>query len=133
MYVNRVILLCLPYITSVIYANALSLSLSPPTETSMVKGSLSSHQGWVVCVKWSPTDAHQLLSGSYDSTLRLWDIRSPKEPLFTITAHEGKVLCCDWSIPSVSGLIMKLHEADWTIIDCCLFCRCWSAAERTTS
>lgn len=73
-------------------------------ETSMMKSILSSHQGWVVSVCWSPSDHHQLLSASYDSTLRLWDIRSPKEPLYTINAHEGKVLCCDWTIPDVRGM-----------------------------
>ncbi|XP_064401784.1 ribosome biogenesis protein WDR12 homolog isoform X1 [Halichondria panicea] len=73
--------------------------------TSMIQSTLSSHQGWVVCVNWSPIDEHQLLSGSYDSTLKLWDIRSSKLPLYTISAHEGKVLCSDWSLPQmfVSG------------------------------
>ena len=77
----------------------------------MMKSTLSSHQGWVVSVQWSPTDQHQLLSGSYDSTLRVWDIRSTKQPLFTITAHEGKVLCCDWTLPNVSltGEIIVCH------------------------
>ena len=32
---------------------------------------------------------------------RLWDIRSSKTPMFTIAAHEGKVLCLDWSLPKV--------------------------------
>lgn len=68
----------------------------------MIQGTLSSHQGWVVSVNWSPVDEHQLLSGSYDSTLKLWDIRSNKLPLYTISAHEGKVLCSDWSLNRVS-------------------------------
>ena len=71
------------------------------TETSMIQSTLSSHQGWVVDVEWSSSNEHQLLSGSYDSTLKLWDIRSSKLPLYTIAAHEGKVLCCDWSLPKV--------------------------------
>ena len=77
----------------------------PHTETSMVQSTLTSHQGWVVAVNWSPDNEHQLLSGSYDSTVRLWDTRSPKVPLFTITAHEGKVLCLDWSLPKVGWTI----------------------------
>ena len=32
---------------------------------------------------------------------RLWDIRCNKTPMFTIAAHEGKVLCLDWSLPKV--------------------------------
>lgn len=76
--------------------------LTWPTENTMMMSTLSSHQGWVVAVCWSPTDEYQLLSGSYDSSLRLWDIRSTKQPLYTIAAHEGKVLCCDWTLPKVS-------------------------------
>jgi len=71
----------------------------------MVQSTLTSHQGWVVAVSWSPDNEHQLLSGSYDSTVRLWDTRSPKVPLFTITAHEGKVLCLDWSLPKVGRTV----------------------------
>jgi ribosome biogenesis protein YTM1 len=70
-------------------------------ESSMVQSALTSHQGWVVAVQWSPNKEHQLLSGSYDSSLKLWDIRSSRVPLFTITAHEGKVLCLDWSLPQL--------------------------------
>ena len=36
----------------------------------MVQAALSSHQGWVVAVQWSSTREHQLLSGSYDSSLK---------------------------------------------------------------
>ena len=88
------------------HSSSLTHSLTHPhshtlTETSMVQSTLTSHQGWVVAVCWSPDNEHQLLSGSYDSTVRLWDTRSPKIPLFTITAHEGKVLCLDWTLPKV--------------------------------
>lgn len=43
-------------------------SFSP--ESSMVQSALTSHQGWVVAVQWSPNREHQLLSGSYDSSLK---------------------------------------------------------------
>ena len=39
-------------------------------ESSVVQSVLSSHQGWVVAVQWSPSKEHQLLSGSYDSSLK---------------------------------------------------------------
>ena len=71
------------------------------TESSVIQSALTSHQGWVIAVKWSPQNEHQLLSGSYDSTLKLWDIRSNKVPLFTVAAHEGKVLTCDWTVHEV--------------------------------
>jgi hypothetical protein len=66
-------------------------------EACLVQSSLTSHSGWVVSVNWSPKNPHHLLSGSYDSTLRLWDTRSTKKPLFSIAAHKGKVMCSDWS------------------------------------
>ncbi len=77
-------------------------------ESSIIQSSLSSHSGWVMGVKWSPVDPHRLLTGSYDSTLRLWDTRSTKKPLFSVAAHEGKVLCCDWSDPKVSKHKIKI-------------------------
>ncbi len=47
-------------------------------ETSVVQGTLTSHKGWVVAVHWSPDMENHLVSDSYDSTVRLWDIRSHK-------------------------------------------------------
>lgn len=40
------------------------------SENSMVQTALTSHQGWVIAVQWSPIREHQLLSGSYDSSLK---------------------------------------------------------------
>lgn len=41
----------------------------------MVKMTLMSHTGWVSCVDWSNTSENEVVSGSYDHTLRLWDTR----------------------------------------------------------
>ena len=71
---------------------------------SAVQSFLVSHLGWVVAVCWSPAREHQLASGSYDGTVRVWDVRSGKVPLYTIMSHEGKVLSLDWSCPEVSLL-----------------------------
>ena len=43
--------------------------------TSLVTCTLSSHHGWVRRVRWSPCNEHQLVSGSYDNTAKLWDTR----------------------------------------------------------
>ncbi|XP_031568261.1 ribosome biogenesis protein WDR12 homolog isoform X2 [Actinia tenebrosa] len=59
----------------------------------VVKGSLTSHQGWVSSLVWSPTNEFELASGSYDTTVRLWDTRSPYTPLYTMTEHQDKVMC----------------------------------------
>lgn len=45
------------------------------SSTSLVTCTLSSHHGWVRRVRWSPCNEHQLVSGSYDNTAKLWDTR----------------------------------------------------------
>jgi WD40 repeat protein len=35
----------------------------------------SGHQGNVSCVQWTPYNQFQLLSGSADKSIRVWDIR----------------------------------------------------------
>ena len=47
--------------------------------------------GVIVAVCWGKEE-HQLVSASYDETIKVWDIRSTV-PLYTIAAHNGKVLC----------------------------------------
>ena len=46
---------------------------------------------FIVAVCWGKEE-HQLVSASYDETIKVWDIRSTV-PLYTIAAHDGKVLC----------------------------------------
>ena len=112
-----------------------------PTERSVVQSTLSSHQGWVVAVHWSPESEHQLLSGSYDSTVRMWDIRSNKTPLFTIAAHERKVLCLDWSLPKVCYIVQDENISPRTqacgVCVCILlllyYCRFLQVVEPTTN
>lgn len=73
----------------------------------MVKLKLAGHTGWVSSVSWSPSSAYTLVSGSYDGTLKIWDVRSTS-PLYTIAAATmpaavgsdksvpAKVLCTKW-------------------------------------
>ena len=44
-----------------------------------------------IAVCWGKEE-HQLVSGSYDQTVKVWDVRSTV-PLYTLAAHDGKVLC----------------------------------------
>lgn len=67
-------------------------------EGSFVKGIFTSHTGWCTSVAWSKKNANLFVSGSYDNVAKLWDVRSPKAPLYDLTGHEDKVLCVDWSI-----------------------------------
>ncbi|KAJ3156789.1 hypothetical protein HDU86_003555 [Geranomyces michiganensis] len=64
-----------------------------------VKLKLASHANWVSSVKWSPTSAFAFVSCSYDSTVKVWDIRS-STPLYTLSggdaAKDEKVFAVDW-------------------------------------
>lgn len=57
----------------------------------VVKLVLKSHKGFVSSVSWSPSQPTQLVSGSYDNSVKIWDIRS-KLPLFTVSEHTDRVL-----------------------------------------
>ena len=42
---------------------------------AVVKKTLKSHQGWVSSVAWSQSSEFEMISGSYDTTVNLWDTR----------------------------------------------------------
>lgn len=67
------------------------------TEGSVVKQKFTSHTKWVPSVRWSTTSDCLFVSGGYDNLIKVWDIRSPRTPLYDLTGHEDKVLAVDWS------------------------------------
>lgn len=77
------------------------------TEGLLVKSAYASHQGWITCVDWCGGIEHPNLfvSGSHDSLVKMWDIRSYRTPLYDLTGHTDRVMCCNWSEPDfiVSG------------------------------
>ncbi|GBP65408.1 Ribosome biogenesis protein WDR12 homolog [Eumeta japonica] len=77
----------------------------PRSQENIVKMTYTSHMGWVQSVCWSKTYSTHFLSAGYDGQVKLWETRSPKTPLYDLSGHEDKVLCCDWSNPAllVSG------------------------------
>ncbi len=65
-----------------------------------MKATFTSHSGWVSSVNWSKTDENLFISGSHDRLMKLWDRRSPRAPLYSMTGHTDNVLCTSWSNPS---------------------------------
>ena len=57
------------------------------------------HEGWVSAVEWAPESTVLLSTTSYDGKLRVWDLRSPRLPLHSVSdVHEQKkVLALDFS------------------------------------
>jgi len=66
-------------------------------EGSLVKAVFTSHVGWVSSVSWAPESEHLFISASHDQLVKMWDSRSYKTPLYELTGHSEKVLCCNWS------------------------------------
>ncbi|KAI8919421.1 WD40-repeat-containing domain protein [Powellomyces hirtus] len=68
-------------------------------EGLVVKLKLASHSNWVSSVACSPTSAYAFASSSYDSTVKVWDIRS-STPLYTLSGGDAekdeKVFAVDW-------------------------------------
>ena len=77
---------------------------------------LEGHQNWVRACTFAP-DGRRLVSGSYDRTLRLWDVDSG-ECLRVLEGHEGWVKACAFApdgrrIVSGSGdRTLRLWDAD---------------------
>ncbi|XP_023012701.2 ribosome biogenesis protein WDR12 homolog [Leptinotarsa decemlineata] len=67
------------------------------SEGNLCKTTFTSHKLWVSSVTWSDYDEHLFLSGGYDSSVKLWDTRSSRAPLYNLEGHQGQVLGVDWS------------------------------------
>jgi len=84
---------------------------SRATGTSVVKLVLRQHEAWVSSVAWRPGSSTVLLSGSYDGTVNVWDIRS-STPLHTLRAHEDKTLAVAWRpVPKAEGVEQRFVSA----------------------
>ncbi len=67
-------------------------------EGYVLRSTFSSHSQWIPSVMWSRKSEYLFVSGSYDSLVKLWDMRSLKAPLYDLQGHQDRVLCVDWSI-----------------------------------
>ena len=80
-------------------------------EGTNVKMNLRGHTAWVSSVSWSKKSEYTLCTGSYDSSIRVWDIRS-REPLYTVESDsDDKVLSVYWENDQIlsGGEDKKLH------------------------
>lgn len=96
--------------------NHLRMFDSRAKEGSIVKAAYSSHTGWISSVKWQTNSDYLFISGSFDTKLKQWDIRSTKAPLFDLIGHEGRILTVDWTNPSyicsgASDSFMKVYKS----------------------
>jgi len=65
----------------------------------IVSAVFTSHTGWVSSVTWCTGSQNLFVTASHDSLVKMWDARSFRTPLYDLTGHGDKVLCCDWSNP----------------------------------
>lgn len=78
-------------------------SFTSGVESKMTLSTMKSHSNFVSCVSWNP-EGNSLVSGSYDGTLKIWDIRSttplytihPKTPSSPSDENVQKILCAQW-------------------------------------
>lgn len=86
-------------------ARAATQAAATEAESGLVSTAFTSHAGWVSSVCWHPKNPFLLVSGSYDKSIKVWDIRS-RTPLHTLPdQHKERVLCTRWISDSsfVSG------------------------------
>jgi WD40 repeat protein len=88
-----------------------SLPLKPMSEMK--------HGGKVVCLAWNPHIGGQLLSSSYEASVKMWDA-TKGELLACYVEHNGCVLSCCWS-PLDPGVVIS-GAADFT-------CRTWKLSD----
>lgn len=69
-------------------------------DKEVIRYTLRSHLGWVSGVSFSPSNPHQLVSSSYDNSIKVWDLRSSL-PLHTVKAHDDKALCVEWAADEI--------------------------------
>lgn len=66
------------------------------SEKNPIVKTLKAHKSWISHVEWNPLRPTVLLSGSYDSSLKIWDLRSSSAMNTAHPHKEGRVLCAGW-------------------------------------
>ncbi|KAG8367632.1 hypothetical protein BUALT_Bualt16G0092400 [Buddleja alternifolia] len=74
--------------------------------SKLVFQNTKTHKMGVCCIAKSPSDPNTLLTGSYDESLRIWDVRSTSKPVNEVSICLGGGV---WRVkhhPFVSGLVL---------------------------
>ncbi|XP_020906927.1 F-box/WD repeat-containing protein 9 [Exaiptasia diaphana] len=74
----------------------LSLLKDKGDEDRALVNHLDGHKGWVWCLASDPTGASRVCSGSWDNSIKIWDLESRNIEMTTIREHKAAVLCIDW-------------------------------------
>ncbi|ETO26350.1 WD repeat-containing protein [Reticulomyxa filosa] len=85
-------------------------------ETSKSLNIFKGHSNYIWCVEFSPNmtkttsqsigAGYTICSGSYDKTIRLWDVETAKE-LITFKGHDGPVKCVKYSPCGISSIYIN--------------------------
>ncbi|XP_063613078.1 ribosome biogenesis protein WDR12 homolog [Penaeus indicus] len=67
------------------------------SEGTLCQQRFASHTKWVSSVSWSSNNQYTFVSGGYDNTVKQWDARSPKAPMYDLIGHKKRVEAVDWS------------------------------------
>jgi ribosome biogenesis protein len=72
--------------------------LHDPRSQTITVNTLSGHEGFVSCLSPSSDNQNIFASGSFDSHVRIWDIRNPTASIFRLDRQDGagKLLSLDW-------------------------------------
>jgi WD40 repeat protein len=82
------------------------------SDTGACMKTLQGHSDWVTSVAWSP-NCQRLVSGSHDTTLRLWDAAVGGPCLMTLQGHTDHVKSVAWS---PDGMLLASAGVDAVLV-----------------
>lgn len=74
----------------------LGVSILWDVETQQARSVLQGHSNYVFCVSFNPM-GNIIASGSFDESIKLWDVRSGSSCISTLPAHSDPVCSIDWN------------------------------------
>ncbi|KAJ3008031.1 hypothetical protein HKX48_008807 [Thoreauomyces humboldtii] len=74
------------------------------------------HVDAVMAIAWNPAARHLVATGSADTTVKLWDLRSPEKAVRSFTQHTDKVQAVSWNPAEPTVLLTGGYDKR-----CCVF------------